>query len=177
LCNNTSHEKFVRFKGGRIETVFLVFGFRSSSRITRVSDIHHENFRSKHVSDGRQKPRRFKRTAVGDVLAGFFKQAAGARLTTLPATTKKAANTTTPQKIIAAASRPVPFRGMNRTQAADYIGVSASKFDMMVKDGRMPKPIAIEGRKVWDKFDLDEAFEALKAEPSDNPWDHAAWGA
>jgi predicted DNA-binding transcriptional regulator AlpA len=91
-----------------------------------------------------------------------------------PATTKRRANTTTSPKIVAGASRPVPFRGMNRTQSADYIGVSASKFDMMVKDGRMPKPIPIDGRKVWDKIELDEAFEALKAEPSENPWDHAA---
>jgi predicted DNA-binding transcriptional regulator AlpA len=90
---------------------------------------------------------------------------------TLPATARKKANA---PKIAAAASRPVPFRGMNRTQSADYIGVSASKFDMMVKDGRMPKPIPIDGRKVWDKIELDEAFEALKAEPSANPWDHAA---
>ena len=135
-----------------------------------MSDIHHENFRPRYISDGG----RFKRAAVGKVLAGFFKQAAGARLTTLPATTKKRANTTTSPKIVAAASRPVPFRGMNWTQSADYIGVSASKFDMMVKDGRMPKPIPIDGRKVWDKIELDEAFEALKAEPSENPWDHAA---
>jgi predicted DNA-binding transcriptional regulator AlpA len=138
-----------------------------------VSDIHHEHFRPKYISDGG----RFKRTAVGKVLADFFKQAAGARLTILPATTKKRANTDTSRKIIAAASRPVPFRGMNRTQSADYIGVSASKFDMMVRDGRMPKPIPIDGRKVWDKIELDEAFEALKAEPSENPWDHAAGGA
>jgi predicted DNA-binding transcriptional regulator AlpA len=125
-----------------------------------MSDINHEAFRPRYISDKRQKPGRLKRTAVGKVLAGLFKQ-------TRPATTKKRANT-------AAVSRPVPFRGMNRRESAQYIGVSSSKFDMMVKDGRMPKPITIDGRKVWDKIEIDEAFEALKADPSENPWDHAA---
>ena len=140
-----------------------------------MSDIHHENFRSKYISDGRQKPSRFKRTAVGKVLAGFFKQAAGARLTTLPARTKKRANTTTSQKIIAAASRPVPFLGMNRTEAAAYIGVSPSKFDEMVTDGRMPPPKRIDTRCVWDSRQLSSAFDKLPGGADDdrNEWDEA----
>jgi predicted DNA-binding transcriptional regulator AlpA len=126
-----------------------------------VSDIHHENFRSQYVSDSRPRPSRLKRTAVSNVLARLYKQA--------PIVSKANA-----PKIIAAAWRPVPFRGMNRSEAAAYIGISPSKFDMMVKEDRMPKPIPIDARKVWDKIELDEAFEALKAEPSENPWDHAA---
>jgi hypothetical protein len=35
------------------------------------------------------------------------------------------------------------------------------KFDQMMKDGRMPKPIRIDGRKVWDRCALDTAFDAL----------------
>ncbi len=31
----------------------------------------------------------------------------------------------------------------------------------MVKDGRMPKPRRINSRTVWDKRQLDEAFDAL----------------
>ena len=141
-----------------------------------MSNIHHENFGLINIPHGRQKPsRRFKRTAVAGVLVNFFKQAAGARLTRLPATTKKRANTTTSPKIVAAASRPVPFLGMNRTQAADYIGVSASKFDEMVKDGQMPPPKRIDTRCVWDSRHLTLAFEKLPGGADDdrNEWDEA----
>jgi predicted DNA-binding transcriptional regulator AlpA len=140
-----------------------------------VSDIHHENSKSKYISDGRQKPGRFKRTAVGKVLADFFTQAASAPLTTLPATTKKRASTTTSKKIIAAASRPVPFLGMNRTEAAAYIGVSPSKFDEMVRDSRMPPPKRIDTRCVWDSRQLSSAFDKLPGGADDdrNEWDEA----
>ena len=53
-------------------------------------------------------------------------------------------------------------RGLSRVQAAEYIGVGVTKFDEMVKDGRMPKAKQIDGRIVWDRVLLDEAFEALK---------------
>jgi excisionase family DNA binding protein len=58
-------------------------------------------------------------------------------------------------------SRPVPRRGLSREEAAMYVGVSLSKFDDMVKDGRMPKARRIDGRKVWDIYELDSAFDAL----------------
>lgn len=56
-------------------------------------------------------------------------------------------------------------RGLSRTQAAAYIGVSVSLFDAMVKDGRMPEPTRINARTVWDRIKLDEAFTALSGEP------------
>jgi hypothetical protein len=60
-------------------------------------------------------------------------------------------------------------------QAAAYVGVSPSLFDMLVKDGRMPVPKRVNSRNVWDRLQLDGAFAAL---PSDddptNPWDDAA---
>ena len=34
----------------------------------------------------------------------------------------------------------LPARGLSRTQAAAYIGLSPSLFDMMVADGRTPGP-------------------------------------
>jgi hypothetical protein len=67
-------------------------------------------------------------------------------------------------------------RGMSRVEAADYIGVSPSLFDTMVKDGRMPGPKLINTRTVWDRFALDRAFEALpdKAEAiADDDWEVA----
>jgi hypothetical protein len=138
-----------------------------------VSDIHHENFRSKYISDGRQKPSRLKRTEVGKLLSGFFKQAPGVPLTTRPATTKRRAKAIASPKIVAAASRPVPFLGMNRTEAADYIGVSPTKFDDMVRDGRMPPPKRIDTRCVWDSRQLGSAFDKLPGGADDdrNEWD------
>ena len=61
--------------------------------------------------------------------------------------------------------RPVPRRGLSRVEAAMYIGISASKFDELVHDGRMPGPKRIDGRKVWDVHALDLAFNSL---PDDN---------
>jgi len=52
-------------------------------------------------------------------------------------------------------------RGRNREQAAAHIGVGATKFDEMVKDRRMPQPREIDGRVVWDVYELDEYFERL----------------
>lgn len=63
-------------------------------------------------------------------------------------------------------------RGLARTAAAEYVGISASKFDELVADGSMPLPKEIGRRRVWDRFALDEAFSNL-AEPSTNPWDDA----
>jgi hypothetical protein len=64
-----------------------------------------------------------------------------------------------------------PPRGLSRVAAAEYVGVSVSKFDDMVLDGRMPTPKGIDRRNVWDRLELDEAFSALPNETSDNPWD------
>lgn len=55
----------------------------------------------------------------------------------------------------------LPWRGMDREQAAAYIGISPSLFDEMVEDGRMPKPKLLNGRVVWDIRRLDLAFDAL----------------
>jgi hypothetical protein len=52
-------------------------------------------------------------------------------------------------------------RGVCRVGAASYIGVSASKFDELVADGRMPLPKRVDSRKIWDVKALDRAFEAL----------------
>ena len=66
-----------------------------------------------------------------------------------------------------------PRRGLRRVEAAIYIGISPTKFDEMVKDGRMPRPKRIDGAAVWDQRRLDLAFEALpeEGESDGNPWD------
>lgn len=55
----------------------------------------------------------------------------------------------------------LPPRGLSRAEAAAYIGISATLFDEMVKDGRMPQPKRINARTIWDRYGLDEAFAAL----------------
>jgi hypothetical protein len=66
-------------------------------------------------------------------------------------------------------------RGLSREQAAAYVGVSASLFDILVKDGRMPGPKRINARTVWDRLQLDAAFAALPSnDDPTNPWDAAA---
>jgi predicted DNA-binding transcriptional regulator AlpA len=60
--------------------------------------------------------------------------------------------------------RSLPPRGISRVEAAAFIGVSPSKFDELVDDGRMPRPRRIDGRKVWDVRELDLAFNALPHE-------------
>jgi hypothetical protein len=52
-------------------------------------------------------------------------------------------------------------RGLSREQAAAYVGISPSLFDVLVKDRRMPGPTRLNSRAVWDRLKLDVAFEAL----------------
>jgi predicted DNA-binding transcriptional regulator AlpA len=61
-------------------------------------------------------------------------------------------------------------RGLSRAQAAEYIGIGVTKFDVLVRDGRMPKPVRMDGRKVWDIKKLDAAFSALD-HANGNEWD------
>jgi predicted DNA-binding transcriptional regulator AlpA len=67
--------------------------------------------------------------------------------------------------------RPIPRRGLSRDEAAMYVGISAAKFDEMVADGRMPTPVKIDARKIWDIRSLDLAFDALPREGPSNSWD------
>ncbi len=64
-------------------------------------------------------------------------------------------------------------RGLSRGQAAEYVGIGATKFDEMVTDGRMPRPKRIDGRTVWDRIKLDEAFAGLEdgTTTARNEWD------
>ncbi len=63
-------------------------------------------------------------------------------------------------------ARPVPRRGLSKTEAAIYLGISSSKFDELVSDGRMPRPRMIDCRKVWDVYELDIAFDKLPRQDS-----------
>jgi predicted DNA-binding transcriptional regulator AlpA len=62
-------------------------------------------------------------------------------------------------------------RGLSRVQAAEYVGIGVTKFDELVADGRMPQPKRIDGRKVWDRMQVDAAFVAIDG-TEHNPWDN-----
>jgi predicted DNA-binding transcriptional regulator AlpA len=67
----------------------------------------------------------------------------------------------------------LPPRGLSRVEAAAYVGISPSLFDLLVKDGRMPGPKRINSRTIWDRKKLDQAFELIPDGHSldNNPWD------
>lgn len=66
----------------------------------------------------------------------------------------------------------LPPRGLSRVQAAAYVGVSPALFDELVKDGRMPKPLKVNARVIWDRHQLDEAFANLAdvEHNANDPW-------
>lgn len=72
-------------------------------------------------------------------------------------------------------AREFPFdcpRGLNRIEAARYVGVSAGTFDKLVIDGLMPKPKRVRTRLIFDRYALDLAFSALGEDSeSTNDWD------
>lgn len=64
-------------------------------------------------------------------------------------------------------ARPLPFdcpRGLNRVEAARYVGVSPGTFDKLVADGQMPAPKKVGARLIFDRHALDVAFSALGEE-------------
>lgn len=55
-----------------------------------------------------------------------------------------------------------PPRGLGRLEAARYLGLGASTFDALVREGKMPKSRQISGgRVVWDRLALDLYFDNL----------------
>jgi excisionase family DNA binding protein len=53
-------------------------------------------------------------------------------------------------------------RLLNRDEAAEYIGVSASTLDRLVADGIMPPARALGDRRVvWDRISLDRCIDEL----------------
>ena len=51
------------------------------------------------------------------------------------------------------------------------MGCSPRKFDQMILDGLMPAPRLIGTKKIWDRAELDEAFEELPREVEGGEWD------
>lgn len=68
--------------------------------------------------------------------------------------------------------------GLARETAARFVGVSPTTFDGLVKAGKMPSPRRVGARKLWDRRELEVAFDALPhdapAVDAPNPWDEDA---
>jgi predicted DNA-binding transcriptional regulator AlpA len=66
-------------------------------------------------------------------------------------------------------------RLIRREAAAAYVNVSPTTFDEMVRDGRMPRPKRLAGRRrAWDVRALDAAVDDLDDCNNDNDdtWDN-----
>lgn len=55
----------------------------------------------------------------------------------------------------------IPKRGLSRSEAAEYVGLSVGSFDAQVNIGNLPQPIAFGKRLVWDRAALDHALDIL----------------
>ena len=66
------------------------------------------------------------------------------------------------------ADQPIalPRRGLSVIDASTYVGVSRSKFLELVSDGRMPEPLRLDRRRIWDIRELDAAFDNLRDQES-----------
>jgi len=74
----------------------------------------------------------------------------------------------------------LPPRLIRREAAAEYVGVSPSKFDRMVEDGRMPKPRIADRCRLYCVRELDAACDRLPhvgGETDDTSWDDLLDGA
>jgi excisionase family DNA binding protein len=52
-----------------------------------------------------------------------------------------------------------PPRGFRSGQAAAYLGMSRSKFLELVDEGRLPRPRVVDAMRIWDRVELDTAFD------------------
>lgn len=66
-------------------------------------------------------------------------------------------------------------RGMRLEAAALWVGLGRTKFLEMVSDGRMPAGKMVDGCRIWDRFRLDEAFDALP-DPDGESAPASGWG-
>ena len=66
-----------------------------------------------------------------------------------------------------------PPRGLSREEAARYVGLGTTTFDRLVEEGRMPRPMRVGKRVIWDRLKLDSAFADLDEDSSENAIDRA----
>jgi predicted DNA-binding transcriptional regulator AlpA len=54
---------------------------------------------------------------------------------------------------------------MRAERAAAYLDIGTTFFFEMVDDGRMPPPVKMGKATLWDRLELDAAFDNLKDRP------------
>jgi hypothetical protein len=60
-------------------------------------------------------------------------------------------------------------RAMRLPLACAYLDIGQTKFLELVEAGRMPRASKIDGITLWDRVDLDSAFEELKQASAEKP--------
>jgi predicted DNA-binding transcriptional regulator AlpA len=60
-----------------------------------------------------------------------------------------------------------PPRGMRLPRACAYLDIGKTKFLELVEQGRLPAPVHVDDMAIWDRLELDAAFDALKIEPKE----------
>ncbi|WP_063628392.1 AlpA family transcriptional regulator [Bradyrhizobium sp. WSM1417] len=65
--------------------------------------------------------------------------------------------------------RPYPNRGLRREDAAAWVGFKPSTFDKLIAEGLMPRGKLVHGCRIWDRYELDRAFESLPDESAPSP--------
>jgi len=72
--------------------------------------------------------------------------------------------------------RTLAPRLVSREAAAAYVCVTPNTFDVMVEDGRMPRPKMLgRKRRAWDIRELDAAIDRLPVQGDDDEADET-WG-
>ena len=70
----------------------------------------------------------------------------------------------------------LPPRLIGRDAAAAYVSLAPNTFDILVRNGQMPKPrILTSGRKAWDVRLLDQAIDVLPLDGEDNENSDIGW--
>jgi predicted DNA-binding transcriptional regulator AlpA len=61
--------------------------------------------------------------------------------------------------------RTIEPRGLSREDAAAYMGIGATLFDRLIAAGRVPRPVRLDGRVIWDRRKLDRFLDDLFDQP------------
>lgn len=55
----------------------------------------------------------------------------------------------------------IPPRGLSRSAAAAYLGISPDLFDRGIVEGVLPQPRKLFEKRIWDMRELDAALDEL----------------
>ena len=70
-----------------------------------------------------------------------------------------------------------PPRALRADRAAAYLSMSVSTFHKLVADKMLPPAVHVGGMALWDRLELDSAFENWKAQGEDHEPPRNSWAA